>query len=358
MFKEEKMKKHNVSRRQFLMGLSAAAAGGFAAGCTVAVPTATVAAPEAAKEEAPEAAPPPQAEEELYGMVVFLKGSEFFNWAYKGMVDAAARIGPHVKTELQGPAEWDASLEARAIDELVAKGATGILATAGDATAMDSSINAAVEGGVPVILFDSDAPASNRLTFASTNQYQAGYEAGKAMADWGVKRVVISTFIGPDHLQKRVDGFTDALTEFAPDAEIVQVVNDEGKVEVAEAQLTAALEADPTIDGIFGAHGNPGPGAAAAVRTTGLEGQVQIMAFDFGLPVIELIDKGEIKATVGQNPYLMGYTGMLLLYGSVVPTDVPSTNQPLGHVVNSDIDTGVAILTKDDIEIFKTPPSF
>jgi ribose transport system substrate-binding protein len=211
---------------------------------------------------------------------------------------------------------------------------------------------------VPVILFDSDAPASNRLTFASTNQYQAGYEAGKAMADWGVKRVVISTFIGPDHLQKRVDGFTDALTEFAPDAEIVQVVNDEGKVEVAEAQLTAALEADPTIDGIFGAHGNPGPGAAAAVRTTGLEGQVQIMAFDFGLPVIELIDKGEIKATVGQNPYLMGYTGMLLLYGSVVPTDVPSTNQPLGHVVNSDIDTGVAILTKDDIEIFKTPPSF
>jgi hypothetical protein len=42
----------------------------------------------------------------------------------------------------------------------------------------------------------------------------------------------------------------------------------------------------------------------------------------------------------------------------VVPTDVPSTNQPLGHVVNSDIDTGVAILTIDDIEIFKTPPSF
>ena len=54
---------------------------------------------------------------------------------------------------------------------------------------------------------------------------------------------------------------------------------------------------------------------------------------------------GEIKATVGQNPYLMGYTGMLLLYGSVVPTDVPSTNEPLGHVVNSDVDTGVAILT-------------
>ncbi len=28
---------------------------------------------------------------ERYAMVVFLKGSEFFNWAYKGMIDAANR---------------------------------------------------------------------------------------------------------------------------------------------------------------------------------------------------------------------------------------------------------------------------
>jgi ABC-type sugar transport system substrate-binding protein len=151
--------KRNVNRREFLVGLSAAAAGGFVAGCQVAAPVPTVAAPEGA----PAAA---QAAEELYGMVVFLKGSEFFNWSYKGMLDAATRIGAHVKTELQGPAEWDASLEARAIDELVAKGATGILATAGDATAMNASIDKAIDAGVPVVLFDSDAPASKRVVFA------------------------------------------------------------------------------------------------------------------------------------------------------------------------------------------------
>lgn len=298
-------------------------------------------------------------EEELYGMVVFLKGSEFFNWAYKGMVDAAAAIGPHVKTELQGPAEWDASLEARAIDELVARGAKGILATAGDATAMDSSINAAIAEGIPVVLFDSDAPASDRIVFVSTNQYSAGYAAGRDMAEWGVTKVAISTFVGPSHLQLRVDGFTDALNEFSPDTEIVQIVNDEGKVEVAEAQLTAALEANPDIDGIFASHGNPGPGAAAAVRNTGLEGQVQIMGFDFGLPVIELIESGEIKATVAQNPYLMGYTAMLIAYGAAHPTEVESTNpNGIGHSVNANIDTGVDILYADGIEMYKTPPDF
>jgi ribose transport system substrate-binding protein len=348
---------YNVSRRKFLMGLSVAAAGGFIAGCQTAAPGTTEASPGSGPEATSKEAPAAQGAEELYGMVVFLKGSEFFNWSYKGMLDAAARIGAHVKTELQGPAEWDASLEARAIDELVAKGATAILATAGDATAMNASIDKAVDAGIPVILFDSDAPASKRICFASTNQYAAGYEAGKAMAEWGAKKIAISTFIGPDHLQKRVQGFQDALTEFAPDAEIVQIVNDEGKVDVAETQLTALLQANPEIDGIFGAHGNPGPGAAAAIRTAGLEGKVQLLGFDFGLPNIELIEKGTMRATVGQNPYLMGYTAMMLAYGAARETEVPDTNPPnIGHCVNSDVDTGVKILYTEDVQMYKTPP--
>jgi ribose transport system substrate-binding protein len=335
-----------VSRRQFTLGMATVAAGGALAGLSHASPT------QAAQTTEPMA-------EETYGMVVFLKGSEFFNWCYKGMMDAAARIGPHVKTELQGPAEWDASLEARAIEELTAKGVAGILTTAGDAAPMVPSIDAAIEAGIPVVTFDSDAPDSTRLTFVGTQNYNAGYKAGEAMAEWlgGAGKIIISTFPGPDHLMKRVQGFTDALTALAPDI-VIDSVNDEGKVEVAEAQLTAALQADPEITGIFGAHGNPGPGAAAAVRTTGREGEVQIMAFDFGLPVIELIDKGEIKATVGQNPYLMGFTSMLLCYGAKYPNDVTSTNGALGHCVNNPVDTGVSILYKEDVQMFKTPPKF
>ena len=121
--------------------------------------------------------------------------------------------------------------------------------------------------------------------------------------------------------------------------------------------MTAALQADPTITGIFGAHGNPGPGAAAAVRTTGMQATVQIMAFDFGMPVIELIDKGEIKATVGQNPYLMGYTAMLLAYGAKNPTSVPFPHG-LGPCVSAPVDTGVGILYKEDVQIYKTAPKF
>lgn len=296
---------------------------------------------------------------ERYAMVVFLKGSEFFNWAYAGMRDAAALLGPHVQVSLHGPAEWDASLEARTIDQLVATKVDGILVTAGEANALVPSINRAIAAGIPVITFDSDAPASKRLGFVGTNQYNAGYAAGKAMAEWlkGQGQVGISTFPGPDHLAKRVQGFKDALAEYGPKIKIVATVNDEGDVAKAETVITAMLQANPNINGIFAAHGNPSAAAAVAVRNLGMQGKVNILGFDFGMPVIELIEKGEIRGTVGQDPYLMGFMGMMELYSARHKTSVASQNPNFGHVAPI-IDTGVTILGKDQIGKYKKPPKF
>jgi ribose transport system substrate-binding protein len=303
------------------------------------------------------AGPAPGAPTERYAVLVFLSGSEFFNWAYAGMRDAARLLGPHVQVELQGPAEWDASLEARALEQLTARGVDGIAVTAAEANALVPAIDRAVAAGIPVVTFDSDSPGSQRLAFVGTNNFNAGFAAGKAMAEWlgGAGEVGISTFPGPDHLKKRLDGFTAALAEFGPRIRIAAVVNDEGDVAKAETQITAMLQANPGITGIFCAHGNPGPGAAAAVRNLGRNGKVQILAFDFGTPVIELIESGEIRGTVGQNPYLMGYMAMLLAYSARHPTGVPSARPGFGPFPAA-IDTGVTILGKGDVGRYRTVP--
>lgn len=299
-----------------------------------------------------------QDDTETYGMVVFLKGSEFFNWAYAGMLDAAERLGPNVEVQLLGPAEWDASLEAREIEQLTARGVDGVIATAGDAETMNAAIDGAVAAGIPVVMFDSDAPGSDRLAFVGTNNYNAGCSAGEAVAEWhgDAARVGISTFPGPDHLARRVEGFEACLMAAAPGAEIVQIVNDEGRVDGAETAITAMLQANPTINVIFAAHGNPGPGAAAAVRNLGLVGEIDIMGFDFGLPVLELIESGEIRATVGQNPYLMGYMSMMIAYAARNETDV-TMGTGFGPYPTL-VDTGVQILGPDDIAPFMNPPTF
>ena len=73
-------------------------------------------------------------------MVVFTKGAEYFNWCYAGMKDAAKLLGSHITVELQGPAEWDASLEARAVEQVTAKKPAGILVSAADETTLNSAI--------------------------------------------------------------------------------------------------------------------------------------------------------------------------------------------------------------------------
>jgi len=292
------------------------------------------------------------AEQQTYAMVVFLKGSEFFNWAYGGMQDAAKLLGADIKTELRGPATWDASQEARAIEQLIAKGVNGIIVTAGDATTLNPAIDKAVARGIPVITFDSDAPESKRLCFAGTNNYEAGKVAGKAMVEWlnGEGEVGISTFPGPNHLVERIRGFKDGLA--GSKVKVVATCNDEGKVAAAESAITAMLQAHPEIDAVFAAHGNPGPGAVAAVKNVGKEGQIQIMGFDFGMPVVEAIDKGQIRGTVGQNPYLMGYVSMMMAWGANQKTRVDGPHAP------PSINTGVRILTKEDIGVYKSPPPF
>jgi len=158
-------------------------------------------------------------------------------------------IGPQVQVELQGPAEWDASLEARELEQVTARKIDGAVVTAAEANALIPAIDKAIGAGIPGITFDSDSPGSRRLASVGTNNYNAGWAAGKAMAEWlggaGIK--------------------------------IAATVNDGGHVANAEAQITAMLHANPGITGTFCAHGNPGPGAAAAVRNLGLKGKVQIL---------------------------------------------------------------------------------
>jgi len=172
------------------------------------------------------------------------------------------------------------------------------------------------------------------------------------MVEWlnGEGEVGISTFPGPNHLVERIRGFKDGLA--GSKVKVVATCNDEGKVAAAESAITAMLQAHPEIDAVFAAHGNPGPGAVAAVKNVDKEGKIQIMGFDFGMPVVEGIDKGQIRGTVGQNPYLMGYVGMMMAWAANQKTRVDGVHAP------PSINTGVRILYKEDIGVYKSPPAF
>jgi ribose transport system substrate-binding protein len=302
--------------------------------------------------------------EELYGMVVFLKGSEFFNWCYAGFKDAAATVGSHVKTEYLGPADWDASGEAKAVEQLIAMRARGIAVTAGDADTLVGAINRSIDSKIPCLTFDSDSPKSRRLLFVGTDSYQSGYEAGLIIAQLlGDKaKVGISLIPGLDSITHRVAGFEAALKEKAPGAKVIAKVNDEGDINKAEQVLTAMLQANPEINAIFCGHGNPATGAMKAVINVGRDSgdsKVHVMAYSIDVPILEAVDNDELVGTVAQYPYLMGVMSFLNLYSAAHPTQFDNPKYPgFGMVPTANIDTGVRVLMKGDplLDYLKNPP--
>ena len=236
---------------------------------------------------------------EIYAMVSFghkeregEKNATFFFYTYSGMVDAAKLIDPDIKIEWHGPNAWDPVPEIEAIQALTARQVDGIVVTAADKTALDSSINAAIRAGVPVINFDADSPASARLTFVGTDNYKAGYLAGTTMAEWlggqGDVAVVHHPKCGPSRRAlARIRGRFAPVC--SPDDRLCclrqrePAVDEFGRLDYTEYRQSyiRMLQAHPEIRGLFATYAAPGIGAAQAVEELGLQGKVQILAFDF-----------------------------------------------------------------------------
>ena len=301
----------------------------------------------------------PQKEHETYVMVSFGWGMEFFSWSFAGMYDAAQLLGPHVKVEWQGSEPWDPPLEAKALLDVVERGVDGILVSVADKNIFTPIIDDAVEAGIPVICFDSDAPESQRLATVTTDNYQAGYVAGTTMAKWlnGSGVIGVSTVKNVVHLEERLRGFRAGVANFSPEIQIY-LIEDDGfgyPQEKAVYDYKILLKAHPEIKGLFGTWARTGVAAAEAVQNLKLQNQVSILAFDFDAETIQAIEAGKIRATVAQNPYLMGFYGMLLAYSAAHPTSVPARHPDFGHVPTF-IDTGVSIVGKEESRQFMQIP--
>jgi methyl-accepting chemotaxis protein len=265
------------------------------------------------------------------------ENSNYFAFSYAGMLDAAKHLTPGIKIEWHGPNAWDPVREAEAIEALIARNVAGIVVSPVDEEVLNLVINKAVQAGIPAINFDADAPKSERLTFVGTNNYMAGYLAGKTMASWlkGRGDIAISTMKQGAHLNERVRGFREALSKFAPKSKTHLMysenvgINEIGQTDYrnSRANYKQILVDHPEIRGLFATFASQGTGAALAVDELKLQGKVQILAFDFDEETAKLMENGKIRGTVGQDPYLMGYVSMILAYYARHATKIPTKQE-------------------------------
>ncbi|MBZ0282250.1 MAG: substrate-binding domain-containing protein [Anaerolineae bacterium] len=294
---------------------------------------------------------------QTYYMVSFLSGIDYWKDAYRGMQDAAEFLG--VEAVYTGTPEYDLTSEVRVLDETVAQQPTGVLLTVMQAEGLQPSIDAAIGAGVPLVTFDADSPASKRYAFLGTGNYYAGVVAARYIGPLvQAGKAAVITVPSQNNLGQRTQGFIDTLAAEFPDVVSGNqfIVDNQNTSEGAATGLSALLQAEPDIKGVFSTNASAAVGAAQALREAGLTEQVNHIGFDFDEGTLDLIDSGQLGATLAQGTWQMGFWGMLFLY-MVANTKIESVSdwQAAGiSPLPPNVDTGVVVINKDNSRFWRT----
>src|SRR5712691_1071867 len=126
-------------------------------------------------------AKPYHEENERYVFVATNINLPFWRAAEAGFLDAATTLG--VKAELIGPTNYDPNGEIGMFRKVVEQQPAGICVSAARPEVFQAEIDKAVAQGIPVICVDADVPNSKRAAYVGTDNFKAGKESLKRMAE-------------------------------------------------------------------------------------------------------------------------------------------------------------------------------
>ncbi|MFS8572099.1 MAG: sugar-binding protein [Clostridia bacterium] len=279
----------------------------------------------------------------------------FFSDVEKGAVAAARELG--VELQFVGPPTHDIAGQIAIIEALIESGVDALAVSPTDAASISPLIRRALNAGIPVITFDSDAlPGTGRIAFVGTNNYAGGVAAGEAFvrALSRGKYSILTGGLGAANLNARIDGFRDVLAKFPgayeeiPGSPFPSDDDIQRAVQIVEDLITA----HPDLDAIYMAGGwaQFAPEAYTQalghrvndVKTETRDGSLVIVSFDVLEPQVQLIRNGLTTANVSQRPYEIGYQTVHVLY-----------RLANGETLEQEFyDTGVVVVTETNLDEF------
>lgn len=267
-----------------------------------------------------------------------VQGDEFYITMACGIQSEAQKLGYTV--DIQGPAKFDPTLQKPIIDSVIASKPAALLVAPTDITAMQAPLKQAADAGIKVVLVDTTLsdPSLAVAEIASDNEGggKAAFDAIAQKKPDGGKVLVIGTDPGVSTLDARVKGFETAAKANSKFTYLgVQYSHNDPST--AAQLVTASLQKDPDIVGIFAANLFAAEGSATGVRQSGKTGIV-IIGFDAGPNQVKALEAGTVQALIAQQPAEIGVKG-------VQAADAALT----GKTPEKKTQTGFTIITKDNL---------
>jgi len=339
---------HDKLTRRNMLKMSAAGVGALAlAGCS-----SPAEEPAAAEENVEEASQ----EKQNYIWLCAVTSVAFWIDGREGMEAAAEELG--VTTEFLGPVEYDAAQQLKTLEELIATEPDGIMIFPADTESLNDAMKRAMDNDIPILCVNSDvSDPSARYGFVGPDNYQVGRQGGQIVAELlgGSGQVAIMTVPGIEVHESRSGGYEDELANY-PDIEIVDIVNDESDPEVGLNVATQLIQAHPDLDLIIGTDATAGAAIARALKETGKDGEIKVVAMDRDQDMLPYVKDGTIDATLAQNSELEEWTALHYLYwlrnNSVPAFEEAGWKAAGAPQVPRYTDTGVSVVTQDNVDFY------
>ena len=237
----------------------------------------------------------------------------FWSVFKRGVDDAAAQMG--ATANYSAPATFDMVEMASLIDAAVATNPDGLVVSVPDYPALQDSLAAATEAGIPIITVNSGSDFYQdigAITHIGQDEIIAGRGAGARLAEGGATHLLcVHHEQGNLALDARCQGAGEAMEEAGGTMDIVQVdLNDAAGI---TSTVSSTLQADDTIDAILALGPTASTPAMAALEELGLLGEMSIATFDLSPDVIQAIIDGNMTFAIDQQQYLQGYLPIVFL---------------------------------------------
>ena len=285
-----------------------------------------------------------------YTIAVIPKGTthEFWKSIHAGSIKAANELtgqGTLVEVIWKGPLrEDDREQQIQVVEGFAAQGVSGIVLAPLDNRALVRPVSDAGRAGVPTVIIDSGLESEDFVSFVATDNRKGGTLAADRMGQLlnGKGKVLMLRYAeGSASTTEREEGFLSQIKSKFPDIELVSTNQYAGATRDTAKRASENLlnQFGDQIQGIFTPNESSTAGMLLALQDIGKAGKVSFVGFDSSQAFIDALNANQLHGIVVQNPFNMGYLGVRTMVESLQ-----------GKPVSKKIDTGVMLVTKDNME--------
>jgi ribose transport system substrate-binding protein len=291
----------------------------------------------------------PIAKKKKLMIAVIPKGTthEFWKSIHAGSNKAASELSSQetdVEVIWKGPLrEDDREQQIQVVEGFAAQGVNGMVLAPLDDRALVRPVSDAKRAGVPTVIIDSGLQSPDIVSFVATDNRKGGSLAADRMGQLlnGKGKVILLRYAeGSASTTEREAGFLDQIKQKFPEIELISTNQYAGATRDTAKRAAENLlnQFGDQVQGIFTPNESSTAGMLLALQDIGKAGKVSFVGFDVSQPFIDAINAGQLHGIVVQNPFNMGYLGVKTMVESL-----------LGKPVEPKIDTGVMLVTKDNM---------